>query len=68
MDPTENLRNQLALASKIADIFGQQVMLRKDIQELENAADMLATFVLALHDWISKGGNLPEQWLNKCRL
>jgi hypothetical protein len=51
VDPTENLRQQLALASSIA----------RDAENTDEA-DSLAYLVLALNEWITKGGFLPIGW------
>lgn len=52
MDPTANLRKQLAVARRI--IAGEG--------SVEENAVELAELVLALHEWMNKGGFPPEQW------
>jgi hypothetical protein len=52
MHPDTNLREQLFLASKI---LYEGEPLREDV-------DRLAELVLALDEWIAKGGSLPKQW------
>lgn len=58
MDPTANLKNQLELASRV-------VYLSENKGSDEDIALMgyeLAEYVIALDEWISKGGFLPKQW------
>lgn len=52
MDATANLAEQLDLAKSI---------LHDGVEGAENT-ERLAELVLALHDWINKGGFLPDQW------
>lgn len=52
MDPTSNLKKQLAIAQQIAD---NESASQAQIEEL-------AELVIALDRWISKGGFLPESW------
>ncbi len=53
MDPTENLKEQLRLAARMAS----------DTALWSHAdAERLAELVIALDEWISKGGFLPAQW------
>jgi hypothetical protein len=52
MDPTANLAEQLDLANSI---------LHDGVEGPEDS-ERLAELVLALHDWINKGGFLPNQW------
>jgi hypothetical protein len=58
MDPNANLAAQLGIARSVID--------RLDIEEpevdLTNAAGDLAELVLALDEWLAKGGFLPEAW------
>lgn len=51
MDPTANLKEQLELAQ------GWETS-----NQHPDDAQRLAELVIALHDWISKGGFLPAQW------
>lgn len=55
MDPNFNLQAQLRLAAQL---------IRED-DDVETAADKgaeLAELVLALNEWITKGGFLPQTW------
>ena len=51
MDPDTNLEEQKTLAQSIID---------GDADDAD--AERLAELVLALHEWLSKGGALPEAW------
>jgi hypothetical protein len=51
MDPNANLKEQLELAKRLIDDNTDQ-----------DAAYRLAELVLALDEWIRKGGFLPEAW------
>lgn len=53
MDPNANLNESLALANAIID--GNDYV---DAGE----AERLAELVVALDDWIRKGGFLPDDW------
>ena len=53
MDPNANLEEQLRLAKEIDEALLSDVVLK---------AYRLAELVLALHEWISKGGCLPDKW------
>lgn len=55
MDPDENLTEQLKLAQSILDAD-------KGGADFEIDAQRLAELVLALHEWISKNGHLPQAW------
>lgn len=55
MDPNANLREQLELALQI-------VTEDQSPDVLEAAANRLADLVLALDEWIAKGGFLPARW------
>lgn len=54
MDPTANLREQIALAD--------QIIKSESGNPQWSPAIELAELVLALNDWIAGGGFLPEQW------
>lgn len=54
MDPTANLARQIALAQRIVDATNND--------DIFYDTTALADLVLALHEWIAKGGHLPEQW------
>ena len=61
MDPTANLREQLALARSIIDA--------NDAEENEGGtidvvdACRLAELVIALDEWMRRRGALPAQWV-----
>lgn len=57
MDPNENLREQLELAQKLRDDFSL------DDLQVDRAAMRLAELVLALDEWLRKGGFYPRAWL-----
>jgi hypothetical protein len=52
MDPTANLAEQLLLANSLLD----------GLTDSGRAAERLAELVLALNEWLAKGGFPPEQW------
>ena len=52
MDPNANLQEQLQLADLILDGLGTRAN-----------AERLAELVVALDEWIAKGGFLPSKWL-----
>jgi hypothetical protein len=56
MDPNENLKQQLELA---------RLLITDDvsIDSYFDRAEHLADLVLSLHDWINKGGALPDVWI-----
>lgn len=59
MDPTANLKEQLELSKEIQLAFDSE-------NELDvGSCERLAELVLALHEWIIKGGALPAQWQTK---
>ncbi len=57
MDPNANLKEQRELAEFI---LSHNITLTDDVDK----ADRLAELVLALDEWISKGGFLPAGWAN----
>ncbi len=57
MDPTANLKEQLELAKSFAN--GKE-------HDTDDAA-RLAELVLALHQWMVRGGALPAQWYSAPR-
>lgn len=59
MDPSANLTEQLKIAARI------QAANVTDDDCLVNDAERLADLVLALDEWICKGGFLPERWTRK---
>jgi hypothetical protein len=56
MDPNANLEEQRKIAARML----KQVDEPEGIDEHD--ADRLAELVLALDEWISKGGFLPARW------
>lgn len=56
MDPDANLKEQREIAARLAS---NEVFMRVE------AANRLAELVLALDEWISKGGFLPKDWTAK---
>ena len=52
MDPTRNLAEQLRLAKNIHD----------RLPFLDGDGERLADLVVALDEWLRKGGALPEPW------
>jgi hypothetical protein len=59
MDPNANLDQQLRLATQMIE-DGESGM---GIELID--ADRLAELVLALDEWIMKGGALPSRWAPK---
>jgi hypothetical protein len=59
MDPNANLEEQLRLAARIVEDGDSGV----GASSLH--ADRLAELVLALNEWITNGGFLPERWRQK---
>lgn len=57
MDPNSNLREQLELANRLVDGKVSAV----DVAT-SRVADRLAELVVALHEWLSRGGALPNDW------
>jgi hypothetical protein len=55
MDPNENLKEQVEIAKDI-------LLPDASDMELEEKAVRLAELVVALDEWIQKGGFLPEAW------
>jgi len=54
MDPNANLKEQRTIAQNI--LFSQHA--ETDLQD----AERLAELVLALDEWITRGGFLPQDW------
>lgn len=52
MDPEENLREQLWLARSLVEAESPK----------KESAQRLAELVLALDEWLRKGGVLPRTW------
>jgi hypothetical protein len=59
MDPTTNLRELLLIAKEIDETHHMT-----DEYTLQNGP-RLAELVLALDEWIKKGGFMPAQWAKK---
>lgn len=57
MDPDANLKEQLALAKRITEYAGSD--------DSDPDAVELAELVIALHEWIGKGGFPPKAWAKK---
>ena len=74
MDPDANLKEQLFLAKEIqkANDLAEQAwrgeecncleLNADDLYDFVNKADRLTELVLALNEWIQKGGALPKKW------
>jgi hypothetical protein len=61
MDPDANLEEQLSLAQSI--IEGDNVDPEgHHVAPSPEDAERLAELVLALHEWIQKGGAMPAVW------
>jgi hypothetical protein len=56
MDPEANLKEQRELAQALVDTA------EDGMQDHGHSAVRLAELVLALDEWIKKGGFLPEDW------
>ena len=61
MDPTRNLSEQLSLARMFVNQAAESGETRSEFVPVDAAA-RLGELVLALHDWMSKGGFKPEHW------
>jgi len=57
MDPDANLREQLVCADRIARIDE-----RTTDEDRLDEAERLAALVVALNDWLQRGGALPRNW------
>ena len=62
MDPNANLREQLELAQEIVKRAASIEQQDMTLSPAEQNALRLAELVLALDEWIRKGGFLPRQW------
>lgn len=60
MDPNVNLAEQRSIARCLLDMHDSGNVL--DAGEIEENAIMLADLVIALDEWITKGGFLPTTW------
>lgn len=62
MDPDANLKEQLALAESIIEQADSDDS-DGDMPQIDtHDAVRLAELVLAINEWISRGGFLPQQW------
>lgn len=64
MDPTANLAEQLRIAECFVD-EDEDSMSASDMASSLHAAQRLAELVIALDEWVRKGGFLPVQWKSK---
>jgi hypothetical protein len=67
VDPDENLKQLLEVASDVKEIFdnpnGDEDTLSEDQGiEVELHAERMSELVLALDGWIKGGGFLPKRW------
>lgn len=70
MDPESNLEEQLALAKGILKTMDEVRDLRDEddpesiaiANDVADDAERLAELVLALDEWLRKGGFLPRKW------
>ena len=60
MDPDENLKEQLALSKRIEKWFERGG--EEHAAQIGDDAARLAELVLALDEWIRRGGFLPRAW------
>lgn len=61
MDPNANLQEQLRIAQRILDASELE-----DDNILESGdAERLSELVLALDEWITRGGFMPSRWSQK---
>lgn len=69
MDPTVNLKEQLGLAREVVKVLddcnGDGTLTIGQLEYLSGMAGEIAERITSLHEWISKGGALPEQWVRK---
>jgi hypothetical protein len=62
MDPNANLKEQLKLARGDWTVSDSDELSRTDIARLHDAHIRLCDLVLALDEWIVKGGQFPIRW------
>ncbi len=64
MDPNECLRRILSTAQRIDDDDGEDEAAETYLSEVDmaEAAQELAQQTLVLHEWLQKGGFLPDAW------
>jgi hypothetical protein len=58
MDPDANLKDQLTLAQRLLRNLEAEPMVSAEEADVMRLAEL----VLALDEWIRKGGFLPERW------
>ena len=61
MDPNENLKCMLRFAESLVDIDTDEMNKEELVLALWRA-NRLAELVLALNDWIRRGGFAPSNW------
>lgn len=64
MDPTANLKEQLALSAKIQRAYDSSDVTNytSKLETMADDANRLAELVIALNEWIQRGGFLPITW------
>ena len=65
MDPDANLREQLSLARADWTVSETDSLSPLDIERLHDEHVQLCELVLAMDEWITKGGFLPARWRTK---
>jgi hypothetical protein len=56
VDPEANLQEQLSLSKRIIEKRDRELLVD------ESEVERLAELVVALDDWITRGGFLPQPW------
>jgi hypothetical protein len=59
MDPNANLTEQLWMAWRLTNVI-------TTAEERERDGETLAELVIALDEWIQRGGFLPASWSSEC--
>lgn len=66
MDPNANLKGQLELAKEILGVWddcdANGRLTQHQAEHVSDQAEKLAELVIALNNWISRGGFLPRRW------
>jgi hypothetical protein len=63
MDPTANLEEQVRISKRIQDCtHADELRAGQACTRCEADAERLAELVLALDEWIVRGGFLPDAW------
>ena len=69
MDPNANLQEQLELAREMQAIEDasddEGNLAQEQVDDYQLKAGRLADLMLALNEWITKGGFLPSAWERK---